>query len=89
MYAHLNDTTPVARKDHRCLLCGLQIAKGEKHLARRAVFEGEIGTDRMHLECHQVTLDNGWTNDDWENQDEQYFRMELQEWREAKENGNG
>lgn len=74
-YEHLNDTNPKARKNYRCVLCGLVIAKGELHVARRGVFDGEAFTQRMHTDCETVTQD--WLAEDWENRsDELEFRQE-------------
>jgi len=70
----LNDTTPKARKEHRCELCGLPISVGQEHVARRGVFEGEAVTQRMHTDCEAVT--HGWREDDWENRDEHEFLEE-------------
>ena len=83
-YTHLSDSRPVAAKPYRCRLCGLIIPTGETHLARRGVFEGAAFTDRMHLECNQATLDNGWTDEEWGYLDEQEFRRELIEWKKAR-----
>jgi len=83
-YTHLNDSWPVARKPHKCRLCGLSIEKGEKHLARRGAFEGTLFTDRMHSDCNQVTVDHNWHEEEWEYLDVQEFNRELKEWKEKK-----
>ena len=72
----LNDTTPKARAVHLCFLCELPIAKGEVHVSRSGVFEGEAIRQRMHIDCERVT--DSWTEDDWENKTEAMeFRREL------------
>jgi hypothetical protein len=63
-WKHLNDTTPKARKEYSCHLCGLPIAVGTVHVARRGVYDGEAVTCRMHSDCETVTRD--WSADDWE-----------------------
>jgi hypothetical protein len=73
-WKHLSDTMPKARKPHCCHLCGLPIAVGQVHVARRGVFEGGTITQRMHTDCEEVTHD--WREDDWENFDEFGFREE-------------
>lgn len=63
-WQHLRDTTPIARKEHRCLLCALPIAVGEKHVMRAGVSDGEFSQFRMHVACEAVTQD--WDEMDWE-----------------------
>ena len=83
-WVHFNDTRPKARKRYRCELCGFPIEPGTIHLARRGVWEGRLFTGRMHLDCEQMTRDDNWSDDDWENRDEQEFREELATWKEAR-----
>jgi len=73
-YQFIKDTTPTARKDHYCGLCGLMILKGEKHVKRVGVGEGGFGDFRMHTECEVVT--HTWSYDCWESLDEYEFRDE-------------
>ena len=44
----------IGRKEHWCIWCGEVIKKGEKHLSRVYVFEGDFKYDRMHLECEKA-----------------------------------
>ena len=77
-WTHLSDTRPKARKGHVCALCGLPIAVGQEHIARRGVNDGEMMTVRMHTDCELVTHD--WDQDDWECCiDPHAFREELAE----------
>lgn len=71
-WTHLSDTTPKARKDYRCYLCGLPIPKGTVHDARRGIDDDGALTCRMHLDCVKLTA--GWREDEWECHDEQEFR---------------
>lgn len=83
-WTHLSDSTPVARKPHRCYLCEGEIPKGEKHLCRTGI-DGEAGrpvTFRMHLGCHELT--KGWDEDDWGCFDPSDFRYGLAEAEKAK-----
>lgn len=51
MSATIEDAQPVARKTHRCCWCGEAIIVGEKYNRWRGIFEGQIQTTKMHLEC--------------------------------------
>jgi hypothetical protein len=64
-WTHIEDTTPTARKPYKCYLCGLPIAKGEKHVKRYGIIEGEgrVST-RMHIACEALT--RHWEDVDWE-----------------------
>jgi hypothetical protein len=66
-YVYLADTTPRAAKEHRCQLCGHLIPVGQRHVARRYVFEGRAETARMHLGCELIT--KCWTSQEWEDFD--------------------
>lgn len=83
-WTHLSDTTPVGRKDYQCELCYGTIPKGERHVCRSGVSDGDLTTFRMHGECNQVTIDNKWDQDSWEHLDDSSFRDELADWRAAK-----
>jgi len=64
-WIHLNgDRRPVARKQHRCILCGDAIAAGCRHVRRSCVYDGEIVSSRMHTGCEALTKD--WDYFDWE-----------------------
>ena len=63
-WQHLRDSRPVARTLHRCLLCELPIAIGEKHVLRVGTIDGELSPCRMHEKCEQVT--QSWDAMDWE-----------------------
>ena len=47
----LKNITVKVRKYHTCAWCGQLIMKNEKAQYRVGVFEGDFGTDYMHLEC--------------------------------------
>lgn len=77
-WLHLSDTRPKARKDHRCELCGLTIAKGTVHVARRGIGDDGPCTFRMHDDCEKIS--RSWSYDDWEcGWDESEVRRQLQE----------
>lgn len=63
-WTHLSDTTPRARKRHTCELCGMPIAIGVRHVARRGIGEDGPVTFRMHNQCDRATA--GWDEYDWE-----------------------
>ena len=74
-WTHLEDTTPKARKEHRCYLCELPIRKGTIHVARSGVGDNGIEKFRMHAECEKIT--KPWIEQDWENHDAWDFREAL------------
>ncbi len=47
----ISDTTPVARKQHRCVWCGEPILKGQKHFHQVGKMYGDIQANRWHFEC--------------------------------------
>ena len=49
-----NDTTPVARKPHKCCECGLDIPKGVKHHLQKGVYDGSFYTWRAHADCAEL-----------------------------------
>jgi hypothetical protein len=71
-WQHLRDETPVAAKPHECHLCGLEIAKGERHIKRAGIQDGELFSFRMHVPCESKTHD--WDDCDWESLDPADFR---------------
>lgn len=42
----------VARKAHRCIWCGGELAKGTPYLDERSVYDGHFQQQRWHPECH-------------------------------------
>ena len=75
-WTHIEDTTPKARKEHRCILCELPIEKGVVHVARYGVDdEGKVKV-RMHIECEKAT--KGWSYEDWEVHDAYEFRKDME-----------
>ncbi len=72
-----SESKPVARKTHRCGLCGLDIAPGTKHIARRGISDNRPYTFRMHFACEKIT--QSWDEIDWESGwDEVEFRTMLE-----------
>ena len=63
----------VAKKEHRCDLCGFNIVAGEKYDWQKNVYDGMIGEFKMHLSCLQLAsklnmfeeCDDGLTGDDF------------------------
>jgi len=51
----IEQTTPRARKEYRCNLCGCTIHKGEKHICQRCKDEGRIYSFRTHIACMDIT----------------------------------
>ena len=63
-WEHLRDAKPVARKQHRCMLCERPIAVGAQHVIRCGISHGEFSSFRMHAACEEATRD--WDEMDWE-----------------------
>jgi hypothetical protein len=85
-YCHFRDEKPNARKQHRCYLCGLDIAKGETYLRRTGIGDDGVESFCMHVDCEQVT--NSWCQDCWENHDEVEFREEKKQYYAKKDTEN-
>jgi hypothetical protein len=73
----LDEGHPVARKEHRCYLCGLAIPVGAKHTKRTGVTDGEFWSARMHHACEALT--KSWAECEWESFDPSDFRQYLEE----------
>ena len=73
---HLREAKPVARKRHRCCLCGLEIPPGMKYALRVGADGGEIHQMHMHIQCEMAT--QSWSCEEWEEcTDEWTFRHEV------------
>jgi hypothetical protein len=48
--------THTARKKHRCLSCGELVNAGEKYTRWRCYDSGDVGTVKMHQECHEMHI---------------------------------
>jgi hypothetical protein len=66
-YTELTTSHPKGRKDYSCEWCGEKIPKGEQHLYRSYIFDGDFNSGRMHLECERAMyktpsqeLSEGW-----------------------------
>lgn len=53
-YAELSSKYVIPRKNHQCEWCGTNIEIKEKCLYRTYVFESNINSRYMHLECEQA-----------------------------------
>lgn len=69
-YQHLSTEMPVARKDHRCRLCGEKILKGEVYQRENGLFEGDFQSIKMHPECHEQDQKNHAGETSWEFDDD-------------------
>lgn len=66
-----SSTTPTARKDYRCSLCGQMILKGEKYHRYCGKYDGDMFDDKFHLTCRNIisgyfhgTGEREWCEDD-------------------------
>ena len=63
----------VAKKEHRCDLCGFSISAGEKYDWQKNVYDGMLYEFKMHLSCLELAsklnmfddCDDGLTSDDF------------------------
>lgn len=46
--------TLTARKAHRCMSCGEPVNPGEQYTRWRCYDSGDVGTVKMHPECHAM-----------------------------------
>ena len=67
-----DDREIVARKEHRCDLCGLRIRRRAKYWMREGVEGREHWRLRMHAVCRHASRD--WDDQDWMCHDEWEFR---------------
>ena len=61
-----------ARKNHRCIHCGLRIRKGSKPFKDSGVYDGQFYSHYSHEVCYYNWL---WTSDYGEIIDEAEFRQ--------------
>ena len=54
MSTPLGESTPKARKDHRCYWCGQLIKKGTRYHHWAGVSYGEFYDTKVHLECGEA-----------------------------------
>lgn len=48
------ETKPKARRSHRCCECGRLIPSGEVYVRSWGKWDGNIGTYRQHVDCHEL-----------------------------------
>lgn len=60
--------TLTARKVHLCQSCGERVDVGEKYLRWRCYDSGDVGTVKMHPECHAAHCKSaeGYGGGQWE-----------------------
>ena len=68
----LKDTTPIARKEHRCEFCYGTIAVGQQYRRQTNIVDGEIGDFICHTECMEVAPDYGLTDEMFRGAIDQY-----------------
>lgn len=50
----LKNETHIARKEHRCMLCGSIISVGTRYNSQTNVYDGKIEQFRSHIECLEI-----------------------------------
>ena len=69
----LSDSEPKANKTHKCDLCEMDIAKGEKYKRQQLKYEGDLYAFKMHKQCSEISSllwnfidpDEGMTSEDF------------------------
>lgn len=49
-----SENTHIAKKEHKCEMCGGKINIGEKYYRERGKFCGEFFDRKMHVHCHHM-----------------------------------
>ena len=52
-YKLLSNTTPKAKKEHKCIWCSDKILIGERYNREKSVWDGNMQNHAWHLECLQ------------------------------------
>ncbi len=63
-WTHIKDTLVRGCAAYPCVLCGLRIRKGARHVFRFGFSEAGPERSRIHEVCESVASD--WQPDDWE-----------------------
>lgn len=50
-YRQLDQSEPIARKQHRCIWCGEMIESGERYRREKSAYYGALQNHAWHLEC--------------------------------------
>ena len=72
----ISDTRPVAKKAHRCHLCGKPIPVGERYNKRVGTNDGDFWAINMHCFCSEVAHKE-YDMDSWMNHEQSEFRELL------------
>jgi hypothetical protein len=54
----LSESTPVARKDHKCSWCGQPIPKATRYVYSSGVWEDRIVVNKMHPGCAEAAAED-------------------------------
>lgn len=75
----LQQTTPKARKEHRCSYCNGIIPKGDTYNYSTHVYEGEIYAWKSHIKCQKVAEELNMFDDLYEGLTEADFAEYINE----------
>ena len=80
MVTVLKDSHPVARKEHRCLLCNGTINKGQRYYRQTCVYDAAPYDCIDHDECYEVAMELDMDTDcDDEGLTDEIFREVIDE----------
>lgn len=63
---HAEPTSPIAKKEHRCIYCGGPILIGERYMQQEGFYDGEPYRSRYHDECFDDCAEEFRISGDWE-----------------------
>ena len=66
---------PIAKKDHKCLLCGEAIRAGEKYVRFSGKYDGLMFDNKLHPMCNRMISEYCYAHDDNE-----YTEDKVLEW---------
>lgn len=73
----IGDSEVVARKSHTCGLCLRRIEVGVRHRRYTFASDGEISTNREHINCAELFYSEWWDGDPYDSPDPQELYAEL------------
>jgi hypothetical protein len=57
-WTFLSESTPVARKDHKCSWCGQPITKATRYIYSSGIWEERVVVNKTHPECDEAAAED-------------------------------